>query len=143
MSHKHIDRSIQQHTELFIHSFVHSFIRSGYFYSASSSPPYTARILLCRNFTPQATLSKGLAQGPFVAVRAGVKSLKRHSIAYTLHRQLSNRVFRLPFMVWLLLLLVRRFLNWRGMAGRHPIGLLIDSFRRVSSLVQLVRLHLN
>ena len=56
-----------------------SFIHSGYFYSASSSPlllrgaPSTARIL-CREFhakAPQATASEGLAQGPYVAARAG------------------------------------------------------------------------
>ena len=50
---------------------IHSFIHSGHFYSASSvhhyseALPYTARM--------QATVSKGLAQGPYVAARAGVE----------------------------------------------------------------------
>ena len=60
--------------------YIHSFIYSGHFYSTSSSPlllisaPDTARIL-CRSFTPKrhncATVSEGLAQGPYVAARAG------------------------------------------------------------------------
>ena len=65
----------------------HSFIHSGYFYSASSSPlllrgaPDTARIL-CRSFT-LATASEGLAQGPYVAARAGFEPM-------TLLRQATN-----------------------------------------------------
>src|SRR6218665_3579496 len=61
----------------------HSFIHSGYFYSTSSSPllfrgaPDTARIQ-CQSFmsefhtkASQATVSEGLAQGPYVTSRAG------------------------------------------------------------------------
>src|SRR6218665_2921884 len=57
-------------------SVLYSFIHSGCFYSAPSSP------LLLRgapNYiggsrrSAQATVSKGLAQGPYVAVRAGVE----------------------------------------------------------------------
>src|SRR6218665_3116714 len=65
-----------------IHSFTHSFIHSGHFYSAPSSP------LLLRGAcsrlqhgycigvsrrSAQATAGKGLAQGPYVAARAGVE----------------------------------------------------------------------
>src|SRR6218665_94724 len=51
------------------HAKTDSFTHFGYFYSASSSPllltgaPDIARIL-CRSFTPKATMSEGLAQGP-------------------------------------------------------------------------------
>src|SRR6218665_97934 len=58
------------------------FIHSDHFYNAPSSPlllrsapDYTARILY-RSFTPKRTGNcryKGLAQGPYVAARAGVK----------------------------------------------------------------------
>ena len=60
---------------------IHLSIHSGYFYSASSRPLLlrrasdTARILY-RGFhaeAPQATASEGLAQGPYVAARAGVE----------------------------------------------------------------------
>src|SRR6218665_1250019 len=56
------------------------FIHSCYFYSTSSSPlllrgaPDTAQIL-CRGFTPQATASEGLAQGPYLAARAGLERM--------------------------------------------------------------------
>ena len=45
------------------------FIHSCYFYSTASSP------LLLRGFTPQATASEGLAQGPYVAARAGLERM--------------------------------------------------------------------
>jgi len=56
--------------------FVHSFIHSGHFYSAPSSP------LLLRGApdyrvsrrSAQAAAGKGLAQGPYVAARAGVET---------------------------------------------------------------------
>src|SRR6218665_2752567 len=61
--------------------FIHSFVRSDHFYSAYSSPfvlrsaPDTAWIL-CRSLHAEAlrtTASEGLAQGPYVASRAGVE----------------------------------------------------------------------
>ena len=69
------------------HSFIHSFIHSGYFYSTSSSllllrdAPDTARIVdTVPEFhakAPQA--SKELAQGPYVAARAGVEPMTRRT----------------------------------------------------------------
>ena len=60
-----------------------SFIHSGYFYSAplvhyySETLPTTARTYTVSEFHAeahaQATVSKGLAQGPYVAARAGVE----------------------------------------------------------------------
>jgi len=55
-----------------LHSFIHLFIHSGYFYSASSSPPphtgppdYSADTVSDLHAgAPQATASEGLAQGP-------------------------------------------------------------------------------
>ena len=62
-------------------NFLHHFIHSWYFYSTSSSllllrsAPNRARILYrVSEFhaeAPQATASKGLAQGPYVAARTG------------------------------------------------------------------------
>jgi len=63
---------------------THSFIHSGYFYSASSSPlgPSNQRrsrlqhgycIGVSRR-SAQATVCKGLAQGPYMAARAGVET---------------------------------------------------------------------
>ena len=59
-----------------------SFIHSGCFYSASSTPlllrgtPDTAQTVLeFHAKVPQATVSEGLAQGPYVAARAGVKPM--------------------------------------------------------------------
>src|SRR6218665_2266410 len=64
-----------------IHSFVHSFIHSGHFYSVSSSSPLlrgapdysTDTVSEFHAEAPQATAGKGLAQGPYVAARAGVE----------------------------------------------------------------------
>jgi|SRR6218665_338317 len=64
-----------EHMALFIHLFIHS----GYFYSASSSPLLLRGALDTQHDTvrefhaevPQATVSEGLAQGPYVAARAG------------------------------------------------------------------------
>ena len=64
------------------HVLVHSFIQSGYFYSASSSPllePTTQKrsrhnmdaVPDSHAKAPQATASEGLAQGSYVAARAG------------------------------------------------------------------------
>ena len=60
---------------------MYIFIHSEHFYSASSSPllyskalPTTAILTLCRSLHAeelQATVSEGLAQGPYVAARAG------------------------------------------------------------------------
>src|SRR6218665_1459436 len=69
------------------------FIHSDYFYSTTSSPQLhrdaldTARIL-CWSFTteaPQATASEGLAQGPYVATRAGFEpaTLRTKSVEST------------------------------------------------------------
>src|SRR6218665_416962 len=64
------------HREINIHSFVHLAISiaplQGLYYSEAL--PTTARILY-RSFTPKrkATLGKGLAQGPYMAARAGVE----------------------------------------------------------------------
>jgi len=62
--------------------FINSFIRSGHFYSASSSPLqyYYSEAIPTQHSTvpefhaevPQATVSEGLAQGTYVAARAGV-----------------------------------------------------------------------
>src|SRR6218665_3509577 len=57
------------------------FIHSGYFYSASSSPLLlrgapdysTNTVSEFHAEAPQATAGKGLAQGPYVAARAGVE----------------------------------------------------------------------
>jgi len=62
---------------------MYSFIHSGYFYSFSSSPlllrdaPDTARNTVPEFHpeAPQATVSEGLAQGPYVAARAGVEPM--------------------------------------------------------------------
>ena len=63
-----------------IHACKHTFIHSGYFYSASSSPlglllrgaPDTARIVSKFHAEAlQATENEGLAQGLYVAARAG------------------------------------------------------------------------
>src|SRR6218665_1247763 len=59
------------------------FIHSGYFYSASSNPlllsgAYNNSVDTAQEFhaeAPQATASEGLAQGPYVAARAGFKPL--------------------------------------------------------------------
>ena len=60
------------------------FIYSGYFYSTSSSPlllrgaPDTACMDTVSEFhaeAPQATVSGGLAQGPYVVARAGVEPM--------------------------------------------------------------------
>src|SRR6218665_1222279 len=61
---------------------IHSFIHSGHFYSAHSSPLATTqrRSLLQHGYcigvsrrSAQATAGKGLAQGPYMAARAGVE----------------------------------------------------------------------
>src|SRR6218665_404239 len=60
---------------------IHSFIHSGHFYTASSSSPLltgapdysTDTVSEFYAEAPQATASKGLAQGPYVAARAGVE----------------------------------------------------------------------
>ena len=60
---------------------VHSFIYSGHFYSAPSSPlllrgapdDSTDTVSEFHAEAPQATAGKGLAQGPYVAARAGVE----------------------------------------------------------------------
>ena len=73
----------QQVLHSFIHSFIRSFIHSSYFYSASLSPPTTQRRFRHSTDTvpefhveaPQATVSKGLAQGSYVAARAGVEPM--------------------------------------------------------------------
>src|SRR6218665_673910 len=65
----------------FMHSFIHSFIHSGYFYSAPSSSlllrgtPRLQHIYVSEFHTEalQATVSKGLAQGPYVVARVGVE----------------------------------------------------------------------
>src|SRR6218665_1103757 len=56
---------------------LHSFIHSGHFYSASSSPlllrgapGYSTDTIGFSRRSAQATVSKGLAQGPYVAARA-------------------------------------------------------------------------
>src|SRR6218665_685749 len=62
-------------------TYIHSFIHSGHFYSASSSPLLlrvapdysTDTISEFHAEAPQATVSKGLAQGPYVVARAGVE----------------------------------------------------------------------
>ena len=62
---------------------AHLFIHSGYFYSASSSPLLLERCSRQSTDTvpefhakaPQATVSEGLAQGPYVAARAGVEPM--------------------------------------------------------------------
>src|SRR6218665_2278555 len=62
-------------------SFIHSFIHSGHFYSTSSSPllgllrgaPEQHRYIRVSRRSSQATVSKGLAQGPYVVARAGVE----------------------------------------------------------------------
>src|SRR6218665_2032744 len=74
--------TMSYYIHLFIHSFVHSLVHSGYFYGASSSQlllrgaPDTSQ-MLCRSFTPkrhmQGTTSERLAQGAYVAYRAGFK----------------------------------------------------------------------
>ena len=80
-----------------------SFIHSGYFYRASSSPlllrgaPDTARILSeFHAEAPQATMSEGLAQGPYVAARVGVepmtfrtKGVDSTNVPPTPHKSLS------------------------------------------------------
>src|SRR6218665_2391844 len=63
------------------YSFIHSFdfIHSGHFYSAPSSPlllrgaPDYGYCIGVSRRSAQATAGKGLAQGPYVAARAGVK----------------------------------------------------------------------
>src|SRR6218665_1636857 len=62
---------------------IHSFINSGYFYSAFSSPlllrgahdTCTDTVPEFHAEAPQAPVSKGLAQGPYVAARAGVEPM--------------------------------------------------------------------
>src|SRR6218665_1223610 len=65
----------------FVHSFIHSFIHSGHFYSPPFKSSSTHRrsqlqhgcgIGVSRR-SAQATAGKGLAQGPYVAARAGVE----------------------------------------------------------------------
>ena len=59
-------------------AYIHVCIHSGYFYITSSSPlllrgaPGTA-LILCHAEAPQATVSEGLAQGPYMAARARVE----------------------------------------------------------------------
>src|SRR6218665_2567736 len=77
-----IDLAIYISTRLLvdIHSFIYSFIHTGYFYSASWTP-YTTTQRRSRHSTdtvpefhaeaPQATVSEELAQGPYLAARAG------------------------------------------------------------------------
>src|SRR6218665_2286091 len=64
-----------------MHACIYSFIHSGHFYSASSSPLLlrgahdysTDTVSGFHAEAPQATVSKGLAQGSYVAARAGVE----------------------------------------------------------------------
>ena len=67
--------------------FIHLFIHSGHFYSASSS-----QLLLSTDTAPefhaeapQAIANEGLAQGPYVAVRAGFEptTLRTKGVVYT------------------------------------------------------------
>jgi len=73
---------------LFIHSFIHSF--RPFLYSTSSSPPRSApdtALDTAPEFhaeAPQATASEGLAQGPYVAARAGVEPTTLWSKGLTL-----------------------------------------------------------
>ena len=60
--------------------FIHSFIHSGHFYSTSSSPllprgapDFSTDSIGVSRRSAKATVSKGLAQGPNVAARAGVE----------------------------------------------------------------------
>ena len=81
---------------------VHSIIHSGYFYSASPSPlllrgtPDTAQIP-CRSFTPQATASEGLAQGPYVATRAGFEPTTLRTKGNDSTNEPLSLVFRQPW----------------------------------------------
>src|SRR6218665_4058205 len=67
-------------SELVSQLLIHSFIHSDNFYSASSSPlllrgtPDTARSHTVRGIS-QVTVSEGLAQGPYVADRAGIEPM--------------------------------------------------------------------
>src|SRR6218665_897933 len=60
---------------------INSFIHSGYLYSASSSPPLlrgahgTDTVPEFHAEAPQATVSEGLAQGPYVVASAGVEPM--------------------------------------------------------------------
>src|SRR6218665_2518128 len=64
-------------------TFIHTFIHSGYFYSASSSPLVLSGAPDYSTDTgseihaeaPQVTASEGLAQGPYVAARAGFEPM--------------------------------------------------------------------
>src|SRR6218665_263801 len=66
---------------LYSHACIYSFIHSGHFYSAPSSPLLlrgapdhsTDTVSGFHAEAPQATVSKGLAQGSYVAARAGVE----------------------------------------------------------------------
>src|SRR6218665_663251 len=63
--------------------FIHSFIHSGYFYSrlfTTSTPQSSSRHSMdtvpeFHAKAPQATVSEGLAQGPYVAARVGVEPM--------------------------------------------------------------------
>ena len=81
--------------------FIHSF---GHFYSAPSSPLLlrgapdhsTDTISEFHAEAPQATVSKGLAQGPHVAARAGVEptTLRLNQCAATSHKYETPHIWR-------------------------------------------------
>ena len=111
--------------------FIHSFIHSGYFYSASQFLYYSEALptqhAYCvgvshRSATPQATASEGLAQGLYVAARAGFEpaTLRTKGVESTNAppRPMSTCLVN----VWYLCIYIAflKVNNDRAYSARHP-----------------------